>query len=145
MIMGIVAIKVHRPPIPNRNEGHSTARSCAQIYCQWVEAKGERQQTLYLHMLELKPTTHLSLGGVYSKGCLIKECLNSTEIPKVGMPKPGIPKSAFRGQGFRRQGKPTLGLSLRQRFPKSEFRRQGFRKQGFRSWGFRKWADSGPP
>ena len=28
-----------------------------------------------------------------SKGCLIKGCLNSTEIPKVGIPKPGTLKT----------------------------------------------------
>ena len=40
-----------------------------------------------------------------SKGCLIKRCLNSTEIPKVGIPKSGIPKPGIPRTGILKLGK----------------------------------------
>ena len=45
-----------------------------------------------------------------SQGCLIKGCLNSTEIPKVGIPKPGIPKSGIPKPEIPKSAIPKIGI-----------------------------------
>ena len=50
-------------------------------------------------------------GGSLSltKECLIKGCLNSTEIPKAGIPTQGIPKSGVPKTGIPKTGKTHTG------------------------------------
>ena len=59
-----------------------------------------------------------NLGG--SEGCLLKECLNWTQIPKVGIPKARIPKMGVQKAGIPKAGVPKVGKTHTGTLPETE-------------------------